>query len=132
MAIAPQFAATPKIGVATVSSANTNRDGTGTIATVVTAGSAGTRLRAIHIRAIATTTAGMIRLFLHDGTTAHLIREIPVSAITPSSNTEAFSAHLTESITPDLLPMTIPTGWSIRAATNNAESFRVTVEGADL
>ena len=139
MALDPQYAAAPKIGVATINAANANRDGTGTISGAILTGAAaggsspgGTRVRAIHVRAVGTTTAGMVRLFLHDGTTAHLLREIPVSAITPGANTEAFSAHLTEAVTPDLLPLTLPPNWSLRASTNNAESFRVTVEGADL
>lgn len=132
MALDPQFAATPKLGASSISTANTGRDGTGTLGTVLTAGAAGTRLRAVHIRATASTTAGMVRLYLHDGTTAHLFKEVPVNAITPSGSVEAFSAHLNESTNPDLLPVTIPTGWSLRASTHNAEAFRVIAEGADL
>lgn len=132
MALTPQFAATPKIGAATISTANTNRDGTGTLGTVLSAGANGTRIRAIHIKATGTTTAGMVRLYAHDGTTAHLIREVPVTALTPSATVESFGAAMTENTTPDLLPLTLPTGWSLRAAPHAAESFRVIAEGADL
>jgi len=132
MAATPQFAATPKLAVATISTANTNRDGTGTIGTVLTAGTNGTRIRRIEVQATATTTAGMVRLFLHDGTTAQLYLEVPVTAITPSGTVQAFSANYVETTTVDQLPLTLPSGWSLRAATNNAETFKVFAEGADL
>lgn len=132
MALTPQYAATPKLAVATVSTANTARDGTGTIATVLTAGTNGTRVRRIEVQATGTTTAGMVRIFLHNGTSAFLYHEFAVTAITPSATVQAFSANITEGINPDLLPLTIPSSWSVRASTNNAESFNVFVEGADL
>jgi hypothetical protein len=133
MALTPQFAATPRIGAAIISAANALRDGTGTIPNILTAGANGTRVRRIAINATGTTTAGMVRVFLHDGASAHhLLLEVPVSALTPSATVQAFAASFTEAISPDLLPLTIPSGWSIRASTHNAESFRVTCEGADL
>ena len=70
MASTPAFAATPRLGVALLSVANTNRDGSGNIETVLAAGSAGARLERIVIAARGTTTAGMVRLFVHNGTTA--------------------------------------------------------------
>lgn len=132
MASTPQFAATPKVGIATISTANTNRDGTGTLGTVLTAGASGTRIRRIEVQATGTTTAGMVRLYLHDGTTAHLFLEVPVSAITPSGTVSAFTANYSEATTTDQLPLTIPTGYSLRASTHNAESFKVIAEGGDL
>ncbi|NBX74718.1 MAG: hypothetical protein EBQ89_10555, partial [Alphaproteobacteria bacterium] len=68
MATDPNFAGTPLAGNAQISTANTNRDGTGTLGTVVTAGASGSRIEEIVIEATGTTTAGMIRLFLNDGT----------------------------------------------------------------
>lgn len=132
MAATPNFAATPKVGIATISTANTNRDGTGTLGTVLTAGASGTRIRRIEVQATGTTTAGMVRLYLHDGTTAHLFLEVPVSAITPSATVAAFSANYAETTTVDQLPLTIPSGYSLRASTHNAESFKVIAEGGDL
>ncbi|CAB4158630.1 hypothetical protein UFOVP708_14 [uncultured Caudovirales phage] len=132
MALDPQFAATPKIGIATVATPNTNRDGTGTIGTVLTAGASGTRIRRIEVQATGNTTAGMARLFIHDGTTAHLYLEVPISAATPSGTVQAFAWNITESTSPDQLPLTLPTGHSLRASTHNAEAFKVIAEGADL
>jgi len=132
MATQAQYASVPKVGIGTISTANTNRDGTGTIGTVFTAGSSGSRIDAINIQATATTTAGMIRLFVYDGTTAHLINEIPVTAITPSGTLPAWAAQLNTNTMTQILPIVIPTGYSLRAATNNAESFKVIALGGDL
>lgn len=132
MAATPSFAATPKLGIVNISTANTNRDGTGTIGTVLSAGASGSRVRGLAVKATGTTTAGMVRIYLHDGTTARLWREIPVSAITPSATVESFGAYLNEATNPELFPLALPSGWSLRASTHNAESFNVAAEGPDL
>ncbi len=124
MSITSNYAATPKTAVAQVSTANTARDGTGTLATVFTAGTSGSRIDDIAIIATGTTTAGMVRLFLHDGTNARLWREVAVSAITPSATVSPFSSLLGN------LALVLQTGWSLRASTNNAETFNVLVTRA--
>lgn len=124
MAIAAQYASTVKTAVVQATAANTGRDGTGTIVTVLTAGTSGTRIDDITIQATGTTTAGVVRLFIHDGTTARLWREVLVSAITPSTTVSPFSATLTN------LGLVLQTGFSLRASTNNAETFNVCVTRA--
>jgi hypothetical protein len=124
MAINAQYASTPRAALGQVSTANTARDGTGTLATIFTAGSSGSRIDDIKIQATGTTTAGAVRLFLHDGTNARLYDEILVPAITPSTTVEAFSATLVNQA------IVLPNGWSLRASTNNAETFNVLVTRA--
>lgn len=132
MATQPQYAATPRCGIGQVSVANTARDGTGTIATIFTAGANGSRIDAIDIKAVGTTTAGMIRLFIHDGANARLLTEVPVTAITPSGTLPSWEAqHNTNTMT-QVLPLVLPTGYSLRAATNNAETFNVIALGGDF
>lgn len=121
MATSAQYASTPRAALGQVSTANTNRDGTGTIATIFTAGSNGSRVDDIKIQATATTTAGVVRLFLHDGTNARLLQEILVTAATPSTTVEAWSSTLLNQA------IVLPNGWSLRASTNNAETFNVLV-----
>ena len=136
MALQPQYASTPKVGTAVISTANTNRDGTGTLGTVFTADTSGSRIDGIEIQATGTTTAGMVRLFVSDGTNHRLFAEVPVVATTPSATVPAFSAFIQGNatglvnITP--LPISIPTGWSLRASTHNAESFNVIAFGGDF
>jgi hypothetical protein len=132
MAQIPQYASTPKVGIGQISTANTNRDGTGTIGTVFTAGASGSRIDRAVVSATGTTTAGMVRLFLHDGTNARLYCEMAVTAITPSGTTKAFNDTFEAVTTPDLFPLVLPNGWSLRASTHNAESFNVTAVGGDF
>lgn len=124
MSTTAQYAATPKTAVAQLSAANTSRDGTGTIVTVLTAGANGSRVDDIAVTATATTTAGVVRLFLHDGTTARLWREILVSAVTPSATVSPWASTLVN------LGLVLQSGWSLRAATHNAEAFNVCVTRA--
>ena len=124
MASTANYAATPRAAFGQVTTANTNRDGTGTIATIFTAGASGSRVDDIVVQATATTTAGMVRLFLHDGTNARLWAEVPVTAVTPSGTVQAFTASLLNQ------SLVLPNGWSLRASTNNAETFNIIVDRA--
>lgn len=127
MASTPNWTATPKVGLANIAAANTNRDGTGTIGTVFTAAASGSRVDVITVQARATTTAGMIRLYVHDGTTAFLFREIVVPAIVPAAAVQAFNVSLTIEG-----GLSLPVNYSLRASTNNAESFNVMAQGGDF
>lgn len=112
--------------VAQISAANTNRDGTGTIVTVLTAGSQGTLIELIRVIATGTTTAGMVRLYIHDGANARLYDELAVTAITPSGTVAAFEIELVPS-----KPLVLPSGYSLRASTHNAETFNVFATGGN-
>lgn len=126
MASSPSFTATPRTERALISTANTNRDGTGIIVNLFTAGASGSRVERITISATSTTTAGMIRLYIFDGTNTDLIREMPVIAITPSTTTTSYYQQLGS------LAMILSNGKSLRVSTNNAENFRVIAEGGDF
>ena len=132
MATQAQYAAAPRCGVGQVSVANTNRDGTGTIATIFPAGANGSRIDAINLKAVGTTTAGMLRLFLHDGTNARLLTEVPVVAITPSETLPTWEAQLNVNTMVQVLPLVLPAGYSLRASTHNAETFNVIALGGDF
>jgi hypothetical protein len=125
MASNPQYAATPDVGIGVISTANANRDGTGTIGIVATAGASGTRIDGVQVKAAGTVTDGMVRLFLHDGTNARLYTEIPVAATTASATAPSFETAVT-------LDLAIPTGWSLRASTEKAETFNVIAFGGDF
>jgi hypothetical protein len=127
MAAAPIFVGTPKIWDTVLSVANTNRDGSGTTATVLSGGSLGSRIDRIRVVASGTVTAGVIRYILNDGTNKRLYRERLVTAITPSTTIAVFEDDIT--FTDGLI---IPNGWSLLAATNNAEGFNVFAHGGDL
>jgi hypothetical protein len=121
----PIFIQRGLIGAAEISAANTGRDGTGTVVTILTGDLAGSRIDQILVVAEGTTTAGMIRLFLHDGTTFFLFEEITVSALTPDATTKAFSGSAAFTF-PIILP---DENWTLRASTEKAETFNVMAFG---
>jgi hypothetical protein len=124
MATAAQYAATPRSAVAQVSAANTNRDGTGTTVTVFTAGSSGSRIDDIWIVGTGTTTAGVVRLYVNDGSNTRLWQEVMVTAITPSVSVQVFNTALYNQA------LILPNGWSLVASTQIAETFNVIVSRA--
>jgi hypothetical protein len=124
MATAAQYASTVRTAQAQVSVANTARNGTGTIVTVFTAGASGSRIDDIYITATGTTTAGVVRLFLNDGTNTYLFDEILVAATTPSTTVSVFQSVLLNQA------IVLASGWSLRASTNNAETFNIQVTRA--
>lgn len=127
MAAEPAFAVTPRIATVNIATANANRDGTGTIATLITGASTGTRIAEIVIKARVTTTAGQVRVFLHDGTTFFFFDEIAVAAATVSSTVQGVRVSTTYS------NLVLPNAsWSVRVSTDKAESIDVTALGADL
>lgn len=129
MANIPVFIATPKSWLGLVSAANTNRDGTGTLVSLVTGAALGTRIDQIRVTALATTTAGMVRFFVYDGTNTRPWMELAVDAITVSASDEAFTGEL---VRLDTLPLLVlPVGWILKASTHNAESFGIAVGGGD-
>jgi hypothetical protein len=119
MGTTAQYAATPATAMAQISAANTNRDGTGTIVDVLLAGTNGTRVDDISIAATGTVTAGVVRLFLNDGTNSRLWKEVLVTATTPSTSVAVWSATLPN------LALVLKSGWKLQAATHNAETFNV-------
>lgn len=60
------FATTPRYEIATVTTANTNWDGTGTIVTLFTAGDNGSRVDQIGWGAAGTTSAGQLKFFFRE------------------------------------------------------------------
>lgn len=126
MAATPQFASSPRLGVGAISTANTNTNGSGTLVTVMSAGSSGTKINEILVQASSTVTAGMVRIFIFDGTTNYLFDEFPVTATIPSSSSAAYRLYKVYD------NLVLPSEYSLRASTSNAESFNVMIWGADL
>lgn len=124
MSTSANYAATPISASAQISVANTARNGTGTIVSVITGSASGTRVDDIYIVATGTTTAGVVRLFISDGTNIRLWQEILVSAVTPSTTVAVWSSTLLNQA------LLLKSGWSLQAATNNAETFNVLVTRA--
>lgn len=125
----PIFIQTPKVACASIATANTNRDGTGTIGTVYTAGANGSKIDRVQVCAAGTTTAGVIRIFIYDGSTYFLHSEHLVPAITPSATVAAYMLTIDYSQAGNGLYL--PSGYSLRASTHNAETFKLCAFGGD-
>ena len=110
-------------GVGTVSVANTNLDGTGTIVTIFTADPSanGATVRSVTIKALQSTHEGTLRLFVYDGATYYLMREIWIPSTTQSSFEPSFKQVVN-------LDFNLEADYSIAASTDIAESFALTVE----
>lgn len=157
MTISPNFAYTPAPGIATISTNNASRDGTGTLTTIYTVPStytftpspvfsasggawvsptatvsnvvtSGWRCDRVRAKATGTTVVGALILYLHNGTTAFPIAEVQITAVTPTAGTTDAWERVIE------FPggLNLPPGWSLRASYTTAQSgtaFTVLAEG---
>lgn len=112
---------TASTAFATVSSANSSLDGTGAV-TVLTGASNGTLVKTVTVKATVSTTNGMVRLFVYDGSSSKIIMEVPVPAVTKSYRDPSFEVTLP-------LDYKLESGHELRATTQNAESFNIIAEG---
>ncbi len=83
----PSFAVTPRAAVAAVSTANTNRDGTGTIVDILTGASTGTKVTEIVVKATGGPADSVVTIFLYDGTSYFLYDEFDLGAPAAASTT---------------------------------------------
>lgn len=107
MATSPSFIGTPRMGSASVSTANTAINGTGTITTLITGAASGTRILEITAQCAATSAAALVNIFIStdSGTTWSLFDQISISAATVSNtvkgnrNTSVYSNLILPSTT---------------------------------
>lgn len=129
----PIFALTPQIGLATITAANTATDGTGTVNTVFTASTDGSRVDFIKCRALGTNVTSVLRVFLNNGsvnstaTNNSLFTEQVLPATTASNAIE---------IGPDIvipLNISLPNGWKINVVLGTAVSggWKITCLGGN-
>lgn len=143
MSVQPAYGSQPiGFGPVNFSTANTNRDGTGTIAVIAVGRGPGTRVERVSVKAAVTTTAGMIRIYKkgpginmdvlgasasYSAPTWRLIAELPVTAITVGASTPSWSGEWTPA-----------NGYPLGAyeqlgvSTHNAEAFNAEAIGSQL
>jgi hypothetical protein len=132
MATTAQYASTPKIGSALLTTADTSLTAPSTVGTVFTAGASGSRIDYIDIQGVATTVESIVNLFIYDGTNYFLYTQVPVQVVTSSTTAPAFQAVISSNSNANILPINLPTGYSLRATTSITQTgVRVTALGGD-
>jgi hypothetical protein len=120
MASSPAFAATPRNEAASVSTANTNRDGTGTIATVLTAGASGSKIEEIVIKADGDPADCTVVFYLHDGSAYHVFDEWDIG--NPAAGSATTASYREARTYENLI---LKSGWSLRASITAAPTSGV-------
>jgi hypothetical protein len=115
MATSAQYTTTAKIGAATMTTGDTSRTAPTTVSTVFTAGSSGSRIDKLIFVGTGTTTATMARWWIYTGSAYFLLTEIPIAAVTPSNTNPTATSPLNSVVNYTILPIVIPSGYSIRA-----------------
>lgn len=89
----PAWPQTPRYSVASVASANTATDGSGTITSLITAGNDGMRLSGLYAGANATVTATAVRLFLSTDSGSTWTYLPHLDSVIPAHTLEATTAN---------------------------------------
>lgn len=133
MSSAANYAASPRFGAGLLTAADTSLTAPTTVQTILTAGASGSRIDYVEIMGVATTVAGIVNLFVFDGTTYHLWQQVPVIAVTVGTTTPSFVANLSSNANANALPLILPSGHSLRATTTVAQTgIKVSAWGGDF
>jgi hypothetical protein len=123
---------------ALIQTANTAKDGTGTMSLIFTAGADGARVERIRARAIGTNVATVLRIFINNGSdpaTAGnnvLYAEKTLAATTLSEAAELALNELPTTTDPTAFPLVLPPAYRLYACigTTVAAGIRVTAIGS--
>lgn len=127
MASSPAFAVTPRIGAVSIATADSSYTAPTNFATLISGVSSGTRVSEIVVKNAATSTAALVRIFLHDGTNYYIYDELVVSAATGSATVAQNRTSATYS------NLVLPSAsWSIRVSTSVSQTTHVIAFVADL
>lgn len=128
----PIFPVVPNVGWGKLLTANTAKDGTGTVVTVFTAGANGARVDEIRVRALGTNVATALRVFQNNGSTnATATNNTLIAGSTIAAATISEVAEFGETIIQ--INKSIPAGHVINTTigTTVAAGLQVTCYGGD-
>lgn len=130
MSSTPAFASTPNVGSASLGGFDTSLTAPSTVSTILTAGSSGAKIDEIVVQGTGTTVAGVVNIFVHDGSSYSLVDQFLITAVTSSTTAVAFRN------TRQYANLILENGWTLRASHtttgNDTNKLRVTAFGADL
>lgn len=128
----PIYSATPNVAFGQITTANTAKDGTGTVVTVFTAGANGGRVEKIRMRAKGTNVATVCRIFINNGganstpSNNVLYDEITLPATTLSEVAQLLNQEI-------ILNLSLPAAYTvmITIGTTVAAGYAITCLGGD-
>jgi len=129
MAADPSFAATARASSALPTTADTSLTAPTNQVTVLTPGAAGSKVEEIVCQGVGTSVAGVVNIFIYDGSTYHLFDQFLITAVTPSTTAVAFR------LARKYDNLFIPAGYTLRASQSiagNASIIKVTALGGDF
>lgn len=127
MAANPSFAASPRLESVSIGTADSSFTAPTNFGSLITGVAAGTKINEIVAKCAATSVAGLVRVFLFDGTNHRLFDEITIAAATGSNTVQ--QTRVSVQYTNLVLPSA---SWSIRVTTTISQAIHVTAMGADL
>lgn len=131
MASTPSYASNPLApDIVAISVANANRDGSGTMVELCAGTASGVVIEQVRVKAVGTTTAGMVRFFLSkdNGATKALLTEVLVTANVAGATNGAWTK-----VIDDLEGLTLKdTTTKLYVSTEKAEAFNVFCHKAGL
>lgn len=108
-----------------VNTPNSFLNGSGSITTIISAGSNGTIVNNVIINATGSTSLGMIRLFINDGSSNFLYEEIHVNANDQTEVVQSFNYTYNA-------PILLKNGFSLGVSTEMGDTFSVIANGNDI
>jgi len=121
---------TANTGIANVNTANSNLDGSGTLATVVTAGQLGATVKSVIIKATGPVTSGMVRLFVQKAnpTVTILYKEVQIPVTPVLQNTPTPAPVLPVYEVTLMGDLKLQSGDALVASTQIGDSFNIIAE----
>lgn len=104
--------------MASISTANNNLDGTGSLTTILQGTNNGNSITSIDIKAVESTSQGMVRLYFSDGVNTKLFWESSVPSITQDEVTPTYHSNLQ-------FDFVLPTEYLIKASTQVGNVFQI-------
>lgn len=140
--VQPIFPSVQNVSWGNVATANTAKDGTGTVVTIFTAGANGSRIDQIKVRALGTNVATALRFFVNNGSTNvtatnnSLAHETTIAATTLSETAALVDNDITivKNTTETAVPVPyLPAGYKLNVAigTTVAAGLQITVWGGN-
>lgn len=135
MSAGPYYTGTPLAKTALLTTGDNSRTAPTQAQTIfdpAAFGSGAGAVQRLTVTPVATLVASLIRIFLHDGTTFHLLFEIPIAAQTVSAGSAVSVVEQSAALVSYMnrYPIMIPTGWTLKASVNDTQTgVNVTAQG---